>query len=118
MTAPHIVDPARLLDQALSDWISDTHDWERVQAFAEYGDDVPAEVEADYHRFTMPTGTHWRGVTPGGCCCAAGGNHWPDQRPPTSARPRPARPTRRSRASRRCAIRTVPASPVAGSKQL
>jgi Fic family protein len=89
-----------------------------AQAVAEYGDEVPAEVEADYHRFTVPTGTHWRRVTPGGCCCAAGGNHWPAQRPPTSARPRPARPRRSSRASLRRAIRTVPASPVAGSKQV
>jgi len=23
----------------------------------------PAEVEADYHRFAVPTGTHWREVT-------------------------------------------------------
>jgi len=44
-------------------WISDTHDWERRQAVAEYGADVPAEVEADYHRFAVPTGTHWREVT-------------------------------------------------------
>ena len=43
--------------------LSDTHDWERGQAVAEYGEDVPPEVEADYHRFAVPTGTHWREVT-------------------------------------------------------
>ncbi len=44
-------------------WISDTHDWERAQAVNEYGEDVPTEVEADYHRFAVPTDTHWRDVT-------------------------------------------------------
>ena len=44
-------------------WISDTHDWERGQPVAEYGEDVPTEAEADCHRFTVPAGTHWREVT-------------------------------------------------------
>lgn len=44
-------------------WISDTRDWERAQAVNEYGDDVPAEVETDYHRFPVPDSTHWRQVT-------------------------------------------------------
>jgi type I restriction enzyme M protein len=44
-------------------WLSDTYDWEREQAIADYGDDVPAEVEADYHKFTLPEGCHWRDVT-------------------------------------------------------
>jgi type I restriction enzyme M protein len=44
-------------------WISDTWDWEHKQAVAEFGEDAPAEVEADYHRFVVPPGTHWRGVT-------------------------------------------------------
>ena len=44
-------------------WISDTYDWERAQAVADYGDDVAPEVEADYHKFDLPPGTHWRDVT-------------------------------------------------------
>lgn len=44
-------------------WISDSWAWERAQAVAEYGDAVPAEVEADYHRFDLPPGAHWRDVT-------------------------------------------------------
>ncbi len=44
-------------------WISDSHDWERAQAVADYGDNVAPEVEADYHKFTLPDGTHWRDVT-------------------------------------------------------
>lgn len=27
------------------------------------GDDLTDEVEADYHRFTLPVGTRWREVT-------------------------------------------------------
>ena len=44
-------------------WISDTYDWERAQAVADYGDDVAPEVEADYHKFELPPGSHWRDVT-------------------------------------------------------
>ena len=44
-------------------WLSDTYDWERLQAVADYGDDVAAEVEADYHQFDFPEGSHWRDVT-------------------------------------------------------
>ena len=44
-------------------WISDNHDWERARAVAEYGDDVDPEVEADFHKFDLPAGTHWRDVT-------------------------------------------------------
>jgi type I restriction enzyme M protein len=44
-------------------WISDSWDFEHGQAVAEYGPDVEPEVEADYHRFNLPEGTHWRDVT-------------------------------------------------------
>src|SRR3954452_10998607 len=44
-------------------WISDTYDFERARAVADFGDDVDPEVEADYHRFVLPDGTHWRQVT-------------------------------------------------------
>jgi type I restriction enzyme M protein len=44
-------------------WISDSWDWEHAKAVEEFGQDVPAEVEADYHRFSLPAGTHWREVT-------------------------------------------------------
>lgn len=44
-------------------WISDSYDWERAQAVAEYGEDVDSEVEADFHKFYLPSGTHWRDVT-------------------------------------------------------
>jgi type I restriction enzyme M protein len=44
-------------------WISDTWDWEHAKAVADYGDDVDPEVEADYHKFELPLGTHWRDVT-------------------------------------------------------
>jgi type I restriction enzyme M protein len=44
-------------------WISDTWTWEREQAVAEYGIDVDPEVEADFHRFALPMGTHWDQVT-------------------------------------------------------
>lgn len=44
-------------------WISDTWDWERAQAVAEYGESVDPEVESDFHRFVVPSGTHWRDVT-------------------------------------------------------
>lgn len=44
-------------------WISDSWTWEHANAVADYGDDVAAEVEADYHKFDLPPGTHWRDVT-------------------------------------------------------
>ncbi len=44
-------------------WISDSWDYERAQAASEYGENVEAEVEADYHRFNLPKGSHWRDVT-------------------------------------------------------
>ena len=44
-------------------WISDSWTWEHAQAVADYGDDVDPEVEADYHRFELPRGTHWAEVT-------------------------------------------------------
>lgn len=44
-------------------WISDSYDWERAQAVAEYGEDVDPEVEADFHKFDLPSGTHWLDVT-------------------------------------------------------
>lgn len=44
-------------------WISDTWDWEHAKAVQEFGEDLPAEVEADYHRFGLPAGTHWSDVT-------------------------------------------------------
>lgn len=43
-------------------WISDTWDWEHHQAVADFGEDVDSEAEADYHRFTLPAGSHWRDV--------------------------------------------------------
>jgi type I restriction enzyme M protein len=44
-------------------WISDTWAFERAQAVAEFGEDVPAEVEADFHRFDLPPSASWRVVT-------------------------------------------------------
>ncbi len=41
-------------------WISDTWDWEHAQAVADFGEDVSEEEEADYHRFDIPTGCHWK----------------------------------------------------------
>ena len=51
-------------------WISDTWDWEHARAVAEFGDDLNDEVEADFHRFDLPAGTHWRDDTVwAGCGC-------------------------------------------------
>lgn len=44
-------------------WISDTWDWEHARAVADFGADIPEEVEADFHRFALPDGSHWRDVT-------------------------------------------------------
>ena len=44
-------------------WISDTWEWEHDLAVAEIGDELTDDVEADYHRFDVPTGCRWREVT-------------------------------------------------------
>ncbi|MFJ2351562.1 N-6 DNA methylase [Glutamicibacter sp. NPDC087673] len=44
-------------------WISDTWVYEHNEALDEYGDDLDDEIEADFHRFEMPTGTLWSEVT-------------------------------------------------------
>lgn len=44
-------------------WISDTWQFEHAEAIAEYGDEITDEIEADYHRFDLPAGTHWGSVT-------------------------------------------------------
>ncbi len=41
-------------------WISDTWDLDHTAAVADFGNDVSPEEEADYHRFDMPEGCHWR----------------------------------------------------------
>ncbi|WP_027020279.1 type I restriction-modification system subunit M [Corynebacterium sputi] len=43
-------------------WISDTWTWEHEQAVADFGDALNDEIEADYHRFDLPEGTHWNDV--------------------------------------------------------
>lgn len=43
-------------------WISDSWDYEHAQAVREYGTEVEPEVEADFHRFNLPEGCHWRDV--------------------------------------------------------
>lgn len=44
-------------------WISDTWAFEHAEAVDEFGDDLNDEVEADYHRFTVPDGCLWTDVT-------------------------------------------------------
>ncbi len=44
-------------------WISDTWVFEHDEAVEEYGDDLDDEIEADFHRFEMPSGTLWSEVT-------------------------------------------------------
>jgi type I restriction enzyme M protein len=44
-------------------WISDGWDWEHAKAVVDYGENVDPIVEADYHKFDLPYGTHWRDVT-------------------------------------------------------
>jgi type I restriction enzyme M protein len=39
--------------------ISDTWDAEHAAAEAKWGVDLDGEIEADYHRFTIPDGCHW-----------------------------------------------------------
>lgn len=43
-------------------WISDTWDLNHEIALAEWGEDLDEEIEADYHRFALPKGCHWRDV--------------------------------------------------------
>ena len=40
-------------------WVSDTWNLDHAAAVADFGDDIAAEVEADYHRFVVPDGCHW-----------------------------------------------------------
>jgi type I restriction enzyme M protein len=40
--------------------VTDAWDDEHAQAVADHGSDVTSEVEADYHRFQLPDGCHWR----------------------------------------------------------
>lgn len=40
-------------------WISDTWDLDHAAAVADFGPQVSAEEEADYHRFEIPDGCHW-----------------------------------------------------------
>ena len=44
-------------------WLSDSWTWEHAQAVADYGDNIDPEIEADYHKFDLPEGTHWKQVT-------------------------------------------------------
>ncbi len=39
--------------------LSDTWDDEHAVAVAEWGDDLTAEIAADYHKFDIPDGCHW-----------------------------------------------------------
>ncbi len=40
--------------------ISDTWDEEHERAVADFGPELTPEIEADYHRFQIPPGCHWR----------------------------------------------------------
>jgi type I restriction enzyme M protein len=40
--------------------VSDTWDDEHARAAADYTTDLTPEIEADYHRFRLPEGCHWR----------------------------------------------------------
>ena len=40
--------------------VTDAWDDEHARAVADFGADVTAEVETDYHRFQLPEGCHWR----------------------------------------------------------
>jgi type I restriction enzyme M protein len=39
--------------------LSDTWDDEHAAAVAEWGEDLDAEIEADFHKFDIPEGCHW-----------------------------------------------------------
>ena len=41
-------------------WISDTWNMEHAEAVGVYGLEVQDEEEADYHRFVVPDGCHWK----------------------------------------------------------
>lgn len=43
-------------------WISDTWDLEHRKAVEDFDEDVPEEVEDDYHRFVVPDGCHWSDI--------------------------------------------------------
>lgn len=43
-------------------WVSDNWEWEHSKAIADFGSDVEPEVEADFHRFSLPEGTQWQDV--------------------------------------------------------
>lgn len=40
--------------------VSDAWDDEHARAVADFGDALTPEIEADYHRFQLPEGCHWR----------------------------------------------------------
>src|SRR4051794_38895296 len=40
-------------------YVSDTWDLEHAEANADFGEEIPEEVEQDYHRFAVPDGCHW-----------------------------------------------------------
>ena len=40
--------------------VCDAWDDEHAKATADFGDDLAPEIEADYHRFQVPAGAHWR----------------------------------------------------------
>lgn len=44
-------------------WLSDKWEWEHARAVAEYGEDVDAEVEDEFHQFAIPDGALWQQVT-------------------------------------------------------
>lgn len=44
-------------------WISDNWDYEHAQAVEEFGDELNDEIEADYHRFEVPSDCRWTEVT-------------------------------------------------------
>lgn len=39
--------------------LSDAWDEERAKAVEDFGDDLDADIERDYHRFALPKGAHW-----------------------------------------------------------
>ncbi|WP_228386259.1 type I restriction-modification system subunit M [Ornithinicoccus halotolerans] len=43
-------------------WISDSFNHEKARAVADFGQDLTAEIEADYHTFTIPDKCHWADV--------------------------------------------------------